>query len=62
MCDCWLIDRAATPIASTGGAASSTGTTSSVSIATVHGQRGWSRGSGSPITSQIANTRRQTDA
>ena len=45
MCDCWLIDRAATPIASTGGAASSTGTTSSGSIATVHGQRGCSRGS-----------------
>ena len=27
MCECWLIERAATPIASTGGAASSTGTT-----------------------------------
>src|SRR3954447_22186897 len=60
MCDCWLIERAATPIASTGGAASSTGTTSSVSIATVHGQRGWSRSAGAPTTSQIANTRRHT--
>ena len=40
MCDCCDIDRAATPIASTGGAASSTGTTSSVSISTIHGQRG----------------------
>ena len=54
--------RAATPIASTGGAASSTGTTSSVSIAIVHGQRGCSRASGSPITCAIANTRRHTDA
>ena len=62
MCDCWLIERAATPIASTGGAASSSGTTSSVSIATVQGQRGWSRCAGSPTTSQTANTRRQTDA
>ena len=62
MCDCWLMLRAATPIASTGGAASSTGTTSSVSIATVHGQRGCSRGSGSPSTCAIANTRRHTDA
>ena len=62
MCDCWLMLRAATPIASTGGAASSTGTTSSVSISIVHGQRGCSRGSGSPSTCAIANTRRQTDA
>ena len=39
MCDCWLIDRAATPIASTGGAFSRWGTTSSASTATDHGQR-----------------------
>src|SRR5215212_8248606 len=39
MCDCWLIERAATPIASTGGAASSVGTTSSGSTAIVHGPR-----------------------
>jgi hypothetical protein len=62
MCDCWLIERAATPIASTGGAASSTGTTSSGSTAIVQGQRGCSRGSGSAITSTTANTRRQTEA
>ena len=62
MCDCWLIDRAATPIVSTGGAASSPGTTSSGSIAVVHGQRGCSRCSGSPITSATANTRRHTAA
>lgn len=62
MCDCCDIERAATPIASTGGAASSTGTTSSVSISTVHGQRGWSRSAGGPTTSHRAKTRRQTDA
>src|ERR671929_99486 len=62
MCDCWLIERAATPIASTGGAASRTGTTSSGSVATVHGQRGCGRGSGSPVTSTSAKTRRHTEA
>ena len=62
MCDCWLIERAATPIASTGGAASSTGTTSSASIGTIQGQRGCSRGSGSPIASTTPKMRRQTDA
>jgi hypothetical protein len=62
MCDCWLIERAATPIASTGGAASSVGTTSSGSVATVHGQRGWSRRSGGPTTWTTAKTRRQTEA
>src|SRR3954470_24155059 len=62
MCDCWLIERAATPIASTGGAASSVGTTRSGSIATVHGQRGCSRGSGAPVTCTTANTRGHTEA
>jgi hypothetical protein len=62
MCDCWLIDRAATPIASIGGAASSTGTTSSVSIPTTQGHRGWSRTKGGSTTWATANTRRQTEA
>jgi hypothetical protein len=64
MCDCWLIDRAATPMASTGGAFSMCGTTSSGSTATDHGQRAdrETRSVGSSTTSTIAKTRRQPAA
>src|SRR5512133_501165 len=67
MCDCWLIDRAATPIASTGGALARRGTTSRASTATDHGQRAgllvWATASvGSLTTSTTANTQRQPRA
>ncbi|HWH93344.1 MAG TPA: hypothetical protein VNT03_05740 [Baekduia sp.] len=39
MCDSWLIEPAATPIASTGGALSGWGTTTSGSVATDQGHR-----------------------
>ena len=39
MWDCWLIERAGMPSASTGGATSSRGMTTSGSTSTVHGQR-----------------------
>ena len=55
MCDCWLIERAATPIASTGGALSMCGITSSGSTVTDHGQRFGSivRGSEIPLGARI---------
>jgi hypothetical protein len=63
MCDCWLIERAGTPIASTGGARSSNGITSSPSTSTVHGQRVPGRVcSGALTTSTAAKTARQTEA
>ena len=63
MWDCWLIERAGTPIASTGGARSSNGIASSGSTSTVHGQRVPGMVcSGSDTTSTAANTARQTEA
>jgi hypothetical protein len=63
MCDCWLIERAGTPIASTGGAASRRGTSSSGSTSTVHGHRVPGRlSAGSSVTSTTANTTRHTEA
>ena len=63
MCDCWLVERAGTPIASTGGAISRTGITISGSTSTVHGQRWPGRvSSGSLTHSTIAKIRFHTDA
>ena len=64
---CWLIERAATPMASTGGAFDNSGTTSSGSTATVHGHRRGSAATGcssvgSSTASTTANTTRHTDA
>ena len=61
---CWLIERGATPIASTGGALESTGTTSSSSTCTDHGQRAaiGSSSVGAQSTSATPKTRCQTDA
>src|ERR1051325_11822563 len=62
MWDCWLIDRGGTPIASTGGAFSRCGITTSGSIETHHGQRGAPSFWGSEVTSAIPKTRFQTEA
>jgi hypothetical protein len=61
---CWLIERGATPIASTGGALDSTGTMTSSSTPTDHGQRAdrAASQSGSLATSAIPKMRRQPEA
>ncbi len=64
---CWLIERGATPIASTGGALESSGTTTSSSTGTDHGQRAGSAGLGASVlgssrTSATPNTQRQPEA
>jgi len=64
---CWLIDRGDTPIASSGGALDSSGTTISSSTGTDHGQRTGSAGFGTsvlgaPSTSATPKMQRQRDA
>ena len=64
---CWLIERGATPIASTGGALESSGTTTRSSTGTDQGQRPGSAGLGTSVlgssrTSATPNTQRQPEA